>query len=293
MKQLIDRLKPFPLDKDVLLYCDDSTKCPRPYVPSAARHSIFESLHNISHPSIKATVKLVKERYFWPGMDKNVREWSRNCLACQQSKIHRHTKSQILDFNLSSDRFETVHLDIVGPLPMVKVAGDPYFKPQRYLLTCIDRSTRWIEATPLSDITATTIASAFIETWISRCGVPLRVVTDRGAQFEAELFAELAKLVGFHRLRTTAYHPQANGMIERAHRTIKTAVMARKEGWLQALPMVLLGIRSLPNESGFSPFTAVTGANLLLPRPLITETNENCSKETTTKLQEIMGSIDF
>jgi hypothetical protein len=82
-------------------------------------------------------------------------------------------------------------------------------------------------------------------------------------------------------------------MIERAHRTIKTAMMARKEAWLQALAIVLLGIRSLPNESGFSPFTAVTGANLLLPRPLITETNEDCSEETISKLQEIMRSIDF
>ena len=58
--------------------------------------------------------------------------------------------------------------------------------------------------------------------------MPLHLVTDRGRQFESELFKELSSLIGFHRLRTTSYHPQSNGIIERTHRTLKTAIMARK-----------------------------------------------------------------
>ena len=111
-------------------------------------------------------------------MDKEIRTWARNCQACQQSEIHRHTKSEIHAFHLPSDRFETVHVDIVGPLPVCKDTTGSFIAPYRYLLTCIDRATRWIEACPLEDITT---ASAFQTAWISRVGVLLYVVTDHGA----------------------------------------------------------------------------------------------------------------
>ena len=96
---------------------------------------------------------------------------------------------------------------------------------------------RWIEVAPLANITASSIAWAFLETWISRFGVPLCVVSDRGAQITSKLSSELSKVVGFHRLRRTVYHPQANGMVERCHRTLKVAIMARNESWLGDLPL--------------------------------------------------------
>ena len=94
-------------------------------------------------------------------------------------------------------------------------------------------------------------------------------MTDRGAQFESEQFQGLSSLTGFHRLRTTSYHPQANGMIERQHRKLKTAIMACEQNWLDALPITLLGLHSIPTEQGFSPSIAVTGTELLLPKRLI------------------------
>ena len=71
-----------------------------------------------------------------------------------------------------------------------------------------------IEAIPIVNMAAATVAIALMEIWISRFGVPLYVITDRGTQFESELFQESSKFVGYHRLRTTAYHAQANGMID-------------------------------------------------------------------------------
>ena len=112
---------------------------------------------------------------------------------------------------------------------------------------------------------AQTVAEAFVNTWITRFGVPRHVISDKGKQFESELFLELSKIIGFYRLRTTSYQPQCNGLIERAHRTLKAAIMARKESWISALPIVLMGIRSMPNCSNFPPFYAVTGAQMLLP----------------------------
>ena len=291
--QYSTNLKEFILADKSSLLCDTSTPYPRPFVPEIARRSIFESLHNTTHPGTKPTQKLIKTRYFWPDMDRNIKTWCQECTNCQQSKITRHTKSETSTFHLPSSRFDTVHLDIVGPLNPVKQGNQSYIAPYRYLLTCIDRATRWVEATPMSEITASTVATAFLNTWISRYGVPLYVVTDRGSQFESELFRELSSIVGFHRLRTTSYHPQTNGMIERVHRTIKTAITARRESWLDALPVVLLGIRSIPNESGFSPFTALTGSNLLLPKPIINDDQSPLSHDAVKKIASEMTKLDF
>ena len=150
--------------------------------------------------------------------------------------------------------------------------GQPFTSPFRYLLTCVDRATRWVEAVPLVSVTAESVASAFLDTWVSRFGVPLYVVTDRGAQFEADLFKCLSDMIGFHRLRTTAYHPSCNGMVERVHRTLKAAIRARKQSWLQALPVVLLGLRAMPNDTGYSSFTAVTGTQVMFPRCAVEKT---------------------
>ena len=200
-------------------------------------------------------------------MDKNIGNWTRECLSCQESKIHRHTKSGIQEFSLPSSRFETVHIDIVGPLLPVTPANESntHASPYRYLLTCIHRATRWAEAVSMSDTTASTVAVSFLNTWIARFGVPLYVLTDRGAQFESELFQELSSLTEFHRLRTTSYHPQANGIIERQHGTLKTAIMALKQNWLDSLPIILLGLRSIPTEQGFPPLFLLQEKNYCYP----------------------------
>ncbi|XP_064480559.1 uncharacterized protein LOC135394048 [Ornithodoros turicata] len=152
------------------------------------------------------TVKLVSARYVWPGVTKDVRLWTQACLACQRRKIHRHTVTPLSRFLPPDARFDTVHVDIVGPLP--------HCEGKRYILTCVDRFTRWSEAVPLADMTAHSVAAAFVSTWISHFGVPSEIVTDRGRQFESALFHALTKLLGCSRLRTTSYHPATNGLVD-------------------------------------------------------------------------------
>lgn len=263
-----------PLNDTVSIWCDMTHPYPRPYVPQPLRKQIFETFHSLAHTGMHSTVKFIKARYFWPHLDKTIRSWARECLQCQKSKIIRHTKSPIEPFSIPGSRFEVVHIDIVGPLPPASppsASSTSY----RYLLTCIDRVTRWMEAIPMTDVTATSCAYAFISGWISRFGVPLYVVTDRGAQFESELFQELSKRIGFYKLRTTAYHPQANGLVERFHRTLKSALCARAEDWINSLPIVLLGLRCHPHASGVSPFTAVTGKTPLTPQDLLHHSNNH------------------
>ncbi|KAF2349906.1 Zinc finger H2C2-type histone UAS binding [Trinorchestia longiramus] len=289
-----DRLTPYEIAPNLILWCDTSTSSPRPFVPSTSHEPVITSLHNISHPGSKSTAKLVKQRYFWPNIDKDVPSVVKHCTNCQRAKINRHTKSPVSPIAPKLDRFHSVHIDIVGPLTPASLPTLAYSLPFRYILTCIDRATRWCEAVPLGDTSASSVAIAFTSGWISRFGVPLEVVTDRGAQFESELFSNLSSLLGFHHVRTTSYHPQSNGLVERLHRTLKTAIMARQQNWFHSLPIVLLGLRMTPNAAGFSSFTAVTGTMMLCPQPVIScDIQKATSPELLQTFLSEMQSIDF
>ena len=145
-------------------------------------------------------------------------------------------------------RFSHIHVDLVGPLPVSK-AG------LAYILTVVDRSTRWAEAVPLAATAATDCAAALITGWISRFGVPAAITSDRGVQFSSSLWAAVTRRLGVQHIMTTAFHPQSNGMVERFHRRLKDALKARLAGadWPDHLPWVMLGLGAAPREdSGVS-----------------------------------------
>ena len=236
----------------------------RPLVPASLRRKVFDSLHGLSHPGVRGTVKLVAERFSWKGLQKDVRDWVRGCVRCQCSKVHRHTQSPIGTFDLPDARFSHVHIDLVGPLPPSRGF--------RYLLTCVDRYTRWCEAVPLVEASAELVVGAFLLNWVARFGAPKIVTTDRGAQFESALFTRLCNFLGCERNRTTAYHPAANGMVERLHRQLKASLMSADNAahWVDNLSLVLLGIRStFKPDIGACAAELVYGAPLRLPGELL------------------------
>ena len=242
---------PIPASTAKLL-CDLSTGVPRPVVPTSFRRAVFDSLHSLSHPGVQATERLITSRYVWPNMKPDVRRWARSCLQCQRSKIQRHTITPLSTFSTPDARFDMVHIDIVGPLP-----------PSRgftYLLTCVDRFTRWPEAIPITNITAETVAEAFVGGWVARFGTPSTLTTDRGRQFESALWRQLTHLLGSKRIRTTSYHPIANGLVERFHRQLKASLKSQNNPtrWADSLPLVLLGIRT-----AYKPDVKCTTAELV------------------------------
>ena len=113
-----------------------------------------------------------------------------------------------------------------------------------YLFTIIDRFTRWPEAIPLPDAKTPTCTNALIRGWISRFGVPADITSDRGPQFTSSLWSNLNKMLGIKQQHNTAYHPQANGMVERLHRQLKDSLKARTTSphWMEHLPFTLPGL---------------------------------------------------
>ena len=242
------------------LLCDVSTGQPRPMVPAGWRRKVFDTIHGLSHPWVKASTKLVRAKFVWPGLRRDVRAWAAACVACQRAKVTRHTKAPLAPFEVPERCFDHVNVDLVGPLP-----------PSRgytYLLTMVDRTTRWPEVVPLSSTTAAEVARAFIMAWVASFGTPSDLSSDRGPQFTSELWTAVAEVLGVKVHRTTAYNPQSNGLCERFHRDMKAALRASLTGsdWADRLPWVMLGLRSAPKED-LQASSARAGIRPASPRP--------------------------
>jgi transposase InsO family protein len=268
------------------IVCETSFNKIRPYLPLQYRQLAFNAVHGLSHPGFRSTKKMIADRFFWPSMNKNISTWTKACVPCQKSKIHRHTVSPLAEFP-QTDRFEHIHIDIIGPLPLCQ--------DYKYCVTIIDRRTKWPEACPVTQITAESICNALVSSWISRYGCPITITTDQGRQFESDLFSRLMKRLGINKIHTTPYHPQANGQIERWHRSLKSALIAKfnSANWIKELPIVMLGLRSaIKIDSNVSAAQMTLGTTLRLPADLFNVNKGTCSDvDYATQLATAMNSM--
>lgn len=142
----------------------------------------------------------------------------------------------------------------------------------------------------MKNIETKTIAQCFVKEHVSRFGVPTDITTDQGGQFESTLFRELCNLLGTIRIRTTAYHPQANGMVERLHRTLKTAFKCSDNSinWTEELPLILLGLRTTyKKEIHGTPAEMLYGENIRVPGAIFTSTHNNTDLDPLNFIHKI------
>jgi cleavage and polyadenylation specificity factor subunit 1 len=246
----------------VKVACDISTATPRPLVPAAWRRRVFENVHNLAHPGVRATQRMVSARFVWRKCAADVADWCRSCVGCARGKPGQLEDSAVEAIPIPEERFSHVHCDLVGPL-------SPSAGGHTHILTVIDRTSRWPEAIPMTSITAEACVEAFSLGWVARFGVPEKITTDRGVQFTSKAWADMCGRLGSSHIQASAYHPQGNGIVERFHRQLKEALKSRECGdrWHEHLPWVLLGLRAAPKERAeVSAAEVVYGKQLCLPQ---------------------------
>ena len=249
------------------LIVDISNGPARPFVPFSWRRRVFEVVHNLGHPGIERTRQSIAAKFVWPSMREDTTKWARECLTCQRSKVLRNTIPPIGDFTVPNRRFDHWNVDLVTL---------PVSNGFRYLLTAVDRFTRWPIAVPLKDMSAESVLDAFAHGLIATFGVPSAITTDRGGQFSSAIWRQLMTTWGVKTHFTTAYHPAANGLVERFHRRLKEALVALTKDepsqWFWRLPCALLAIRTtLKPDVGASPADLVYGEGLAVPGTLLSE----------------------
>lgn len=192
--------------------------------------------------------------------------------------------------------FERIAVDIAGPFPETH-------KGNKYVLVAMDYFSKWPEVFAIPNQEASTVAEVLVNNVFSRFGIPLELHTDQGRNFESRLFQKMCDLLGIHKTRTTALHPQSDGMVERFNKTIEEhlskMVDEHQRDWDQHIPLFLMAYRSaVHNTTGLSPSKILFGRELRLPCDLVfgspddgTTNVEDYADELKERLLEIHKTV--
>ena len=154
--------------------------------------------------------------------------------------------------------FQRIAMDVVGPLPCTQ-------RGNRFILSICDYTTSYPEAIALPSVDAPRVSKELVNLF-SHMGVPDEILTDQGTNFMSSLLEEVYYLLHIERIRTTPYHPQTDGLVERFNGTLKgmlqTFVSRNQKDWDQYLPYLLFAYREVLQETtGFSPFELLLAAS--------------------------------
>ena len=239
-------------------------------IPPSMKEDLFSQLHKqkwSGHLGIKRTLGRMRRRVYWAGYKADIHRLCRECPECQRRKSPNKKARHPLKKYAVGLPLERVGLDILGPLPESSLGN-------KYILVVSDYFTKWVEAYPMPNQETVTIANVLVNEFISRFGVPLLLHSDQGSQFESSLFQELCSLLDIDKTRTTAYHPQSDGLVERFNLTLENMlskyIASDQRDWDSHLPMLMLAYRSSIHEStGQTPAAMMFGREVTLPIDLL------------------------
>jgi len=242
---------------------------PRVVVPPALRAPLLFEAHDAkasAHLGIDKTYNRLAAGYFWPRMFKDVEHYVASCVGCQATKVSRQRPQGAAAPLPAPDRpFSSVGLDLIGPLPVSKAGFNT-------LVTFVDYTSRLLIAVPTStaykdglpSLTGEALAQLFFDHVFRFFGLPAALHSDRGSQFTGSFWTELFALAGTRLNFSTAFHPQTQGLPERANHTLvqmlKPYIDSLYEDWPDHLVAVQFAYNSSVHPSlGCSPFEALFG----------------------------------
>ena len=244
-------------------------------IPSSLQDTVLKQLHDLfGDLGIRKTMGKVKERFYWPGYEHDVELHVQECGKCQRCNPPQPQPTAPLETIKATHPFEKVSWDIMGPLPTTESGN-------KYILVVTDLFTKWVEAFALQETSSTTLATVLVDQVISRFGVPNVLHSDQGANLCSAVIKAVCHLLllGMGKTRTSAYHPQGNGQVERFNRTVE-AILAKtvkdnQRDWDLCLQKALFAYRtSLHKTTGFTPFHLVFGRTPKLPIDVMLERME-------------------
>ncbi|XP_063596500.1 uncharacterized protein LOC134773250 [Penaeus indicus] len=241
-------------------------------IPSCFRYKVMSMAHDFigGHLGVKKTLEKILNYFFWPGINKDVKEYCKTCKVCQLAgkPNQKIPPAPLNPIPIASEPFYKVIIDCVGPLPKTK-------KGNKFLLTIMCSSTRYPEAIPLRNITTKNIVPALTK-FFTTFGIPRIIQSDRGSNFTSNVFKDVMKILNVTQCNSTAYHPESQGALERFHQTLKCTLTkfcneVDKE-WDESVPFMLYAIRTAKNESlGYSPCELLFGYQIRGPLEILFE----------------------
>ena len=242
-------------------------------LPKCCRQEVMSLAHELpvsGHLGVNKTYHKVMSHFFWPRMKRDVAKFCKTCHICQL--VGKPNKpipvAPLKPIPACGEPFSEVIIDCVGPLPKTKTGN-------KYLLTIMCKATRFPEAVPLRNIKAPKIVDSLIK-FFTFVGLPRSVQSDQGSNFMSGLMQQAMYQLGVKQCKSSAYHPESQGALERFHQTLKNMIRAYcteyNNDWDQGIHLLLFAAREAIQESlGFSPFELVFGRTVRGPLKLLKE----------------------
>ncbi|KAJ8040053.1 hypothetical protein HOLleu_14244 [Holothuria leucospilota] len=242
-------------------------------VPRTYRREILSIAHEMpfaGHLGVNKTYHRILNHFYWPKLKSDVAKFCKTCHSCQMvGKPNQNIPAAPLKpIPAFEEPFSRVIIDCVGPLPKSR-AG------HQYILTIMCASTRFPEAIPLWNIKARTVLQALLK-FFTLFGLPKEIQSDQGSNFMSTVFQQMLYELGIDQIKSSAYHPESQGALERFHQTLKNMLKTychdNERDWDEGIPFVMFAARESIQESlGFSPFELVSGHTVRGPLKLLKE----------------------
>ena len=236
----------------------------RAAVPEELQKEIIRMAHDHAtsgHMGRRRTSFRVRQRFIWPGMYKDIREFCDGCILCQRRQRPSPAKRAPMVTETTSRPFERIAVDVTE-MP-VSVKGN------NCALIIMDYFSKYVRIYPMANQKTETILECLLD-WVYDFGVPDRLHSDQGSQFESRVFRAMCERLGIHKTRTTPYHPESDGMVERFNRTLKDMVSkyidAEGLHWDDSIKTYSMAYNSsVHSATGYTPFYLVHGYEPRMP----------------------------